>query len=206
MLELRASWICEACGVRCYKATGEPFPRPEGWAGDRCVSCTREVEGPEDRARRLLLDGAIVNRVHKLCRPMSKREVTAIRDELIASGELSPDEATAPKPKPKKPKQPQGPTEKQQRAGAVLREDPESSNKEIATCVGVHKGTVAKVRKRLGIGDSRALRRAAVKRLLDAEPTLTEAQVKARLRHPVTGPVIREVRAELAGQSTVGSG
>lgn len=199
--ELRPEWVCGGCGVRCYKATGEPFPRPEGWAGDLCTACARKVEEPEERARRLLLDGAIANRVHKLCRPMSMREVSALRDELIESGELSLDEPTAPKgPKPSpKPKPPprQGPTEKQQRAEAVLREDPELSNKEVGARVGVHKGTVAKVRKRLGIGDSRALRRAAVKRLLDAEPTLTDPEVKARLKHPVTGPVIREVRAEL---------
>jgi hypothetical protein len=206
MPDLRSEWTCDGCGMRCYRMTGEPFPRPEGWAGDRCVSCTREVEEPEVRARRLLLDGAIVNRVYKLCRPMSMREVSAVRNGLIESGELSPDAPTAPKepkpdrkPKPPKPRPqpPKAPDPKRVEAERLMREDPRTSNKEIGDSIEANRRVVGAWRRKLGLPTSESARRAEATALITADPTLRNAEVKARMRHPVSAPIIRQIRSEL---------
>jgi hypothetical protein len=197
--ELRRAWVCEDCEVRCYNACHDEIPRPEGWVGDRCLRCARADEDPHDKARRLLAEGKSPGRV--CVRGVSKKWMRETQQELIEAGELDPERlkekkpAKRPKPKP----QGDGLPEKQRKAEALLKEDPELSNKEIGIRVGVHKGTVAKARKRLGIADSRALRRAAAKAVIEADPGLTDAQTKARLKRPVTGPVIRELRAEVAG-------
>jgi hypothetical protein len=199
--ELRSDWVCEDCSVRCYKMGGEPFPRPEGWVGDRCLRCARADEEPHDKARRMLKEGRAPSRV--CVKGVSKRWMKECQEELIEAGELDPDKikkvtpADKPKPKPKPKAPPTGPR-KQPLAESLLREDPELSNKEIASRVGVHKGTVGKARRRLGIEDSRALRRAAARRVIEASPGLTDYEVKARLKHPVTAPVLRELRAEVA--------
>jgi hypothetical protein len=201
--ELRVVWFCEDCKVRCYKMGGEPFPRPEGWIGDRCLRCARADEEPHDKARRLLAEGKAPSRV--CVKGVSKKWMRECQAELIEAGELDPEKIRkqTPSDKPAKPKQPKpqgdGLPEKQQQAEALLREDPELSNKEIGIRVGVHKGTVGKARRRLGIADSRALRRAAAKAVIEADPGLSDAQIKARLKRPITGPVIRELRAEVAG-------
>jgi hypothetical protein len=201
--ELRRDWICTDCAVRVYNACKDLIERPDGWVGDRCLRCARADEDPHDKARRMLSEGRAPSRV--CVKGVSKKWMRECQAELIEAGELDPDKIRkqTPSDKPAKPKQPkpqqEGPPEKQRKAEALLREDPELSNKEIGIRVGVHKGTVAKARKRLGIADSRALRRAAAKAVIEADPGLTDAQTKARLKRPVTGPVIRELRAEVAG-------
>jgi hypothetical protein len=195
--ELRRDWICTDCAVRVYNACKDMIPRPDGWIGDRCLRCARADEEPHDKARRLLAEGKAPSRV--CVKGVSKKWMRECQAELIEAGELDPEQIKkrTPSDKPKKP--PSELPEKRRQAEALLKEDPELSNKEIASRVGVHKGTVAKARKRLGIEDSRAIRRAAARAVIEADPGLSDKEVKARLKRPVTAPVLRELRAEVAG-------
>jgi hypothetical protein len=193
--ELRAVWFCEDCKVRCYKMGGEAFPRPEGWVGDKCLRCAREDEEPHDKARRLLAEGKAPSRV--CVKGVSKKWMRETQQELIEAGELDPERVER-QTRTSKPKSPDEAPEKQQQAEAVLKEDPELSNQEIARRASVAKGTVAKARARMGLPDYKVLRRAKVKALIEAEPSLKYAEVRDRTGRPVTRKVLREVREELA--------
>jgi outer membrane biosynthesis protein TonB len=105
--ELRAEWVCSRCSVRIY-APGKQIEAPTGWdrEDDICLACAKQDETPEDRARRMLLDGTPIIKTARSCAGITQVAAKAIRAELVEEGELPPDDAPAePKPKPKsKPK------------------------------------------------------------------------------------------------------
>jgi hypothetical protein len=205
MPELRPEWLCTACGVRCYKATGEPFPAPEGWDHhrDRCISCA-SIEDPEAEARALLMKGVRPKKVQSLLPTLRPNFANALRDELIEAGDLDPElradksKEARPKEEPREPSPPPPPNERHQRVKEVLAEDPERTDHEIAAIVGgISRNLVGGIRRKLGVKNYRLLRREAATRLLEAEP-ITNAEAKRRLKHPPSGPVLSEIRRELA--------
>jgi winged helix-turn-helix DNA-binding protein len=152
--ERRAEWVCAGCGVRVYKP-GAKMAAPRGWQTDseRCLRC-QDDEEPRERAKRLLLDGASIRKAAKLSPPLKQTEVSKLRDELVAAGELDPDATPDPEPDPPKPKE-RKKTERKSpassRAEAELRADPSRSNKEIAKAIGISSTTVWGARRKMGI-------------------------------------------------------
>lgn len=203
MAELRPEWACTECTVRCFKATGEPFPAPTGWdeTADRCLSCAKRNEDPEDaedRARRMVLEGKKTNEIARSCRGTTKKRVNEMRNELIASGDLDPStvQKSAKPKKEKPPPKPRTPDPKRAAAEELLRTTPAMSNKEIADLTGATFRVVGQWRRKLGIATSDTTRRAEAKTLMAADPTLCNVEVQERMRYPVSAPVVRKVRLE----------
>ena len=81
-----------------------------------------------------------------------------------------------------------------------MREDPRTSNKEIDDLTGANRSVVGDWRRKLGLPTSGAARRAEATALIAADPTLQNAEVQARMRRPVSAPIIRQIRSELGIQ------
>jgi hypothetical protein len=172
MPELRPEWVCEECAVRCYKATGEPFPRPTGWKGDRCMTCSQDSETPLDSARRQVLEGKVNSRI--MVRGVKGKTLDQMREEAIEAGELDPDAV-------RKPKQVRDPDRIRRVDEAMvpaveeaLRADPARTNSALAEEFGVNAKTVAITRKRLGVPDA-----------INAQKQANDARIEQELReHP----------------------
>jgi hypothetical protein len=200
--ELRPEWVCTGCAMCVYNACHDAIPAPTGWdrTTDRCLSCAKQdedAEDTEDRARRMVLEGKKTNEIARACKGVTKKWINDVRKELTKAGDLDP---ATPKKPPKPSKPPPAarlPDPNQVAAEALLREDPALANKEVAERTGTHFRRVAQWRRKAGIPSSEATRRAEATALIAAEPTLRNADVKARMRYPVSSPVIRQVRSEL---------
>ncbi len=194
--ELRSEWTCAECGTRRFFCDREPRPAPPGWdrATDRCLACVKQNETQESaevRARRLVLDGKKTNEIARSCQGVTKDWINDLRDELIESGDLTSVKAK------KSPPQPKALDPKQSAAERALRDEPTMSNGEVAVLVGAARKTVGVWRRKLDLPTSESARRAEATALIAADPTLQNAEVKARMRHPVSAPLIRQIRSEL---------
>jgi hypothetical protein len=159
----------------------------------------------------MVLEGKKTNEIARSCKGTTKKRVNEMRHQAIEAGELDPSTVQKPaKPKKEKPPpKPRTPDSKRIAAEKLIRDDPEVCDKEIAAAVGMSKGAVGGWRRAMGVPNSRQARRDRLAALLRAEPGLSTAEVKHRLPHPPSSPVIGAVRHELGvpapARSTVGS-
>lgn len=190
MAELRKEWTCSECEVRCFKATKEPFPRPDGWVGDRCLSCSRLVETPIESARRQVLEGKSNSRI--MVKGITAATLNQMRVEAIEAGDLKPDAG-----KPGKSAEPD-----ESAVAAVeeaLREDPTQANGAVAKRLGVKSALVKEARDRLGLRPAQELAKEReyeeMRPVLADNPDVSNGEMGKRLG--CSGQRVKKVRERL---------
>jgi hypothetical protein len=206
--------------MRCYRATGEPFPRPTGWVGDTCFECKGGGGTPAEQARRLLRENVAPEDVAASVKEMSEGQAKHLHGQMIEAGEIDPTATPKPKPKKAKPKKP--PTIRQEDrprlpdVEAQLRDDPTRSDPAIAEAVGVHRQTVMAVRHETGTPPYLEARRLRTAEVLRENPGLSNDQVSRHFVGTGSMQYVKKVRAEIGvppvldkrtktARSTVGS-
>lgn len=184
MPELRPEWTCSECAVRCYRATGEPFPRPVGWVGDRCVPCSRDNETPIESARRQVLEGKKNSRI--MVKGIDAATLNQMRAEAIEAGDLDPEAvARKPKPKPDPDRIKEDDRPKVPGVEAALKDDPARTNQAVGDELGVRTQTVAATRRLLGLPDAitagKERRGEEIRQALRDHPGLSDAEIGRRL-------------------------
>lgn len=181
--ELRSEWACDECAVRCYKATGEPFPRPAGWVGDRCVACSRDNETPIEAARRQVLEGRVNSRI--MVKGVTAATLNQMRAEAIEAGDLDPDAVAKPKQDRDPDRIRRADEEKVPAVEEALQADPARTNGALAEELGVKVKTVAVARKRLGVPDAISAQKqendARIEQALREHPDFTDDQIAERV-------------------------
>lgn len=203
MPELRPEWICDECGVRCYKMTGEPFPAPEGWVRDRCMTCARDQETPIESARRQVLEGKKNSRI--MVKGVKAATLDQIRAEAIEAGDLDPDAAKS-KPDPNAINE--ADRAKVPAVEEALKADPSRTNQALGGELGVRTKTVATVRKRLGLPDANTAakqkRGEEIRQALRDHPDLSDAEIGRLLglAKNTVGAARRKARRDWSSSST----
>jgi transposase-like protein len=195
--ELRTEWVCSTCEVRIYKACGEEFEAPRGWDfdGDRCPACVAESVTPEEKAREMLLNGVLVNRVSRET-GVARPNLEKLRAELIESGDLDPDAAPTPKtPYGVRPKDARRVAEVE----AAIRAWPWVSSYRIAAELNVSPKTCTLVRKALGVPGALQARAERIAEALRENPDASDGEVAALLN--VDRKAVMRARRKLTAQA-----
>jgi hypothetical protein len=204
--------------MRCYRVTGEPFPRPEGWVGDACFACQGGGGTPVEQARRLLKENLAPDSVAASVKEFSEAQAKQLHARMVEAGEIDP--TARPKPKPKRPKKP--PTIRKEDSPRVpdveaqLRDDPTRSDPVIAEAVDVHRQTVMAVRQKTGTPPYLEARRLRTAEVLRENPGLSDDQIARRFVGTGSMAYVGKVRTEVgippvpdqrtkAARSTAGS-
>lgn len=214
--ELRKVWVCVGCDMRVRNDSGRPIPQPAKWEDDRCPKCRVDLawdEGGTDAenamAEQLGLRrrGAGQPKLSVAQRHKRVREVVAehpdwtnqqVADEIGAGYQsVRHDRANLDLPR-----RGQGwqPVSNDQRAQVErdLRETFDS-DKIIAGRAEVSVATVTSIRRKLRLPPCSqrrtAARRVEARAVIAANPELSTSEISERVN--LSGPAIREVRAEL---------